>query len=68
MAQNDLEMIRYARRLVKRAAALSCEAYSELCATKAEQTAYLVLDGELRMDSKLAELESKLISSNSVYQ
>lgn len=55
----DLKNISAARRLVRQISTESCLAYNQLCPTEFEGTAFTVLEGQLRMASKLAELEKK---------
>ncbi len=62
MAESDLKGLSDARRLIKQIMIESCAAYNELCGGKSEQTAYLVLDGQMRMASKLAQLEAAIKS------
>lgn len=49
-----------ARKLVRQISAESCMVYNMLCGTQSEEIAFQVLDGQLRMASKLAELQTKL--------
>lgn len=56
----DIGNIAAARRLVRQITAETCLAYNQLCATDSEETALQVLDGQLRMASKLAELQNKI--------
>lgn len=55
---DNLRIIREAKRLVKSAAAEHCNAYNELCGGSCADSVMSVLDGELRMAEKLASLES----------
>lgn len=57
---NELENIVKARLTVRQISSESCLIYSQLCGTQAESAAAEVLEGQLRMSSKLAKMESLL--------
>lgn len=54
---DNLKIIREARQLVKNSSSELCNSYNELCNENSGETILSVLDGELRMAAKLAELE-----------
>lgn len=54
---DNLKIIKEARQLVKNSSAELCNAYNELCNESSGEIILSVLDGELRMAAKLAELE-----------
>jgi len=56
---NDLKNIHESRRLLRHITSEACLCYNQLCGTQSEEIVASVLDGELRMCSKLAELEAK---------
>ncbi len=58
---NELENIVKSRLTVRQISSESCLIYSQLCGTQAEKSAAAeVLEGQLRMSSKLAKMESLL--------
>ena len=57
---NEMENIVKARLAVRQISSESCLIYSQLCGTRAESAAAEVLEGQLRMSSKLAKMESLL--------
>lgn len=57
---NEVENIVKVRLAVRQISSESCLIYSQLCGTQAESAAAEVLEGQLRMSSKLAKMESLL--------
>lgn len=62
MINTDRENIAQARKLVSEVTAQSCFIYNQLCATESEKLAYDVFDRQLRIASKLADIEKKIKS------
>lgn len=57
---NEKENLAAARKLVRQITGESCNVYNLLCGTDGEETVMNVLEGQLRMASKLAELQNKI--------
>ncbi|MGN0632820.1 MAG: hypothetical protein ACI4JW_03025 [Oscillospiraceae bacterium] len=60
MKSEDIKYLKAARDLTRQISAESCIIYNQLCAKKSENIAYNILDGQLKMASKMAKLESDL--------
>jgi hypothetical protein len=57
---SDFQNTAAARRILRQITSETCDAYNRFCSTECEETVFQVLEGELRMAAKLAEIELKL--------